>query len=159
LSFEPDLLSSSKIAPLWRDTLHLRLHRPSTGNNEPFRPMAAGLWLSRKFARSNPRGLRFTLISDSLRWPPRETSKPTAPLSLFLTEVFGRTKTELHSPIPIEVLGPIHTEMVRPTQIEMLGLIHTGMLSPTATEMVGPTQTEMLSLIQTELFSPTRTAR
>jgi hypothetical protein len=143
LSFEPDLLSSSKIALLWRDTLHLRLHRPSTGNNGPFRPMAAGLWLSRKFARSNPRGLRFTLISDSLRWPPRETSKPTAPLSLFLTEVFGRTTTELHSPIPIEVLG----------------LIHTGMLSPTATEMVGPTQTEMLSLIQTELFSPTRTAR
>jgi hypothetical protein len=77
--------------------------------------MAAGLWLFLKFARSNPRGLKLAPISESLQWPPRETSKPTAPLSLTPTEVFGRTTTELHSPIPIEILGPIQTEMVRPT--------------------------------------------
>src|SRR5579859_3892600 len=122
LSFEPDLPSSWKIAPLWRGTLLHRLLRPSTGSSKQFEPMAADLWLFRKCDRLNPRGLKFALISESLRWPRNTTWRPTKWLS----------------PIPTGMLGPIRTEMRNPTQTGTLGPIHTEMLSPVQTRRFRP---------------------
>jgi len=129
-SFEPDLLSSWKIAPLWRGTLLLRLLRPSTGSSKQFEPMAADLWLFRNCARSNPRGLKFAPISESLRWPRNTTWRPTKWLRPIPTGMLG--------PIHTGMLGRIQTEMLRPTQIEMLGPIHTEMPGPVQTRRFRP---------------------